>query len=51
MIKDAVFFTEKQGRSDMLNIIVKTEVFTLKYQQNRLKQETLVGFSRGRGEK
>lgn len=27
MIKDAGFFTEKQGRSDMLNIIVKNRSF------------------------
>ena len=27
MIKDVVFFTEKQGRSDMLNIIVKNRSF------------------------
>ena len=27
MIKDAVFFTEKQRRSDMLNIIVKNRSF------------------------
>lgn len=27
MIKDAVFFTEKQGRSDMLSLIVKNRSF------------------------
>lgn len=48
MIKDAVFFTEKQGRSDMLSLIVKNRSFNSEISAKQSLVETLVGFSRCR---